>query len=915
MSYKSYAQGGQFNTYSINLPIKAEINEDLRAAGDTAEQMELSQRYREKWANSYLSALNKKTGIERQNRDDNFEFLQNNFKRIYEGEQREFEGRLGELRREQHEAANAEPGFIEKLIPLLIDFAPKALAVVGQMQAANAAQLLEETTAGGRKLVQYYSELGDPGVNLFTESQRIGALLGADRRAAMAELSNKSKIPEETLGRLLIGSGAHQYSAQSISAKRVTQQISMQIQAAVAGQPEKGVKNLHSSQYSSLREQMTAIDNELHRLQVQAFGGKKNYEELADTVRQDIDKGNGSFKRGITASQTTEWKGRWNEVNTVVLEHDVDNAFVTNTVPNLLEDLTEINVRQGAGRVPRDAARITALKTLNSNYTIEGGGSSAEYQAKVGHALAKKLNLPGIPERKPGDESKFWQIYHAHHAKLRQGEVKLQIQQQQAVAAQSREVIETGNQFMLAHSIPESTAYWEAWKTSNKYAGLSADLQKHINNMASNPQAIRDYVKTKNSFEAKTRLTASHQKSVVIQVLAGDLAQGAAGKDWVDNNLTLINKTMSYAKIKFQEILTENPGLDHSVAYERAVVEAWTDQTGPNGNVKYINRNKDGTPTDPTKPILTNYSTGANVYKQQQQSRTDFIKSVNNTISSGSTDYLVWYSGNSNGILESVNTTNTLYKQRNPTMDISPQMVQSAINSEWIKTIADETRKAGIVKSNSQILNEQGEAWAKKTGQKWVPIDYVTIDDINKAAGQAHRDLQQIHTTSTSANLVQAHRDHHNNQTPYQLSRFTPAATFGTSSPYGPRVHPITRAVSDHAANDQNVPNRTPTTTLIPNGTVTDVKMDNGSAGNEYTVSYNYGGHTVEIRSLHNDEIHAQPGQVVNPGDIIGLSGSTGRSTGPHTHNEYYVDGQLVNGATFKINGKPIQEIFLGYYQ
>ena len=915
MSYKSYAQGGQFNTYSIDLPIKTEINEDLRAAGDTAKQMERSQNYREKWANTYLSALNKKTGIERQNRDDNFEFLQKNFKAIYEGEQREFEGRLGELRREQHEAANAEPGFIEKLIPMLIELAPKALAVVGQMQAANAEKLLKETTTAGRKLVQYYNEQGDPRVNLFTESQRIGALLGADRRAAIAELSNKSKIPEETLGRLLIGSGAHQYAAQSISAKRVTQQISLQIDAAIAGQPEKGVKNLHSSQYSSLREQMTAIDNELHRLQVQAFGGEKNYEELPDTVRQDIDKGNGSFKKSITALQTGEWRGKWKEVDKVVLEYDVDNAFVTDTVPNLLEDLTEINWRQGAGRVPRDAARITSLETLNSNYTIEGGGTSAEYQAKVGHALAKQLNLPGIPERKPGDESKFWQIYHAKYAELRKGEVKLQIQQQQAVAAQSREVIETGNKFMLAHSITESSAYWKAWQTSNKFPGLPADLQKHINNLASNPQAIRDYVKTKNSFEAKTRLTASHQRSVVIQVLAGDLGQGPAGKDWKDNNLTHIDMATSYTKIKFQEIKQEHPGLHNSVAYERAAVEAWTEMTGLKGNVKYTNRNNDGTPIDPTKPILTNYSLGGSAYTDPLKGITHFTQRIEPAIKSGSSEYFNWPLMNSNGILESVNTTNTLWKQRNPTMDISPQMVQSAINSTWIQTIANETRKAGIPVSNSQILNEQGEAWAKETGQKWEPIDYVTQDDINKAAGQARRDLQQIHTTSTSVNLVQAHRKYYNNQTPYQLSRFVPAATFSKSSPFGPRVNPITKVVGQHGANDYSVPNRTPTTTLVPNGTVTDVKMDNGSAGNEYTVSYNYGGHTVEVRSLHNDEIHVQPGQVVNPGDIIGLSGSTGRSTGPHTHNEYYVDGQLVNGATFKINGKPIQKIFLGYYQ
>ena len=46
MTFKSYAQAGQFSTYQIDLPIKAEINEDLRAAGDFAKQMERSQKYR-----------------------------------------------------------------------------------------------------------------------------------------------------------------------------------------------------------------------------------------------------------------------------------------------------------------------------------------------------------------------------------------------------------------------------------------------------------------------------------------------------------------------------------------------------------------------------------------------------------------------------------------------------------------------------------------------------------------------------------------------------------------------------------------------------------------------------------------------------------------------------------------------------
>ena len=159
MSFKSYAQAGQYSTYHIDIPIKAEINEDLRVAGNFAKQMERSQKYREKWANSYLSALNDKSNIERQNRDDNFEFLQDNFKRIYEGEQREFDGKLAELRRDQAEAANADPGFFDDLLPTLIKLAPSIMGMVAAGQAAHlegqkqlATDILTDTGVGAAQL-------------------------------------------------------------------------------------------------------------------------------------------------------------------------------------------------------------------------------------------------------------------------------------------------------------------------------------------------------------------------------------------------------------------------------------------------------------------------------------------------------------------------------------------------------------------------------------------------------------------------------------------------------------------------------------------------------------------------------------------------------------------------------------------
>ena len=44
-----------------------------------------------------------------------------------------------------------------------------------------------------------------------------------------------------------------------------------------------------------------------------------------------------------------------------------------------------------------------------------------------------------------------------------------------------------------------------------------------------------------------------------------------------------------------------------------------------------------------------------------------------------------------------------------------------------------------------------------------------------------------------------------------------------------------------------------------------------------------------------------EEGTSVQAGDVIGLVGSTGRSTGPHLHYEVRIDGQHVNPATIAL--------------
>ena len=58
-------------------------------------------------------------------------------------------------------------------------------------------------------------------------------------------------------------------------------------------------------------------------------------------------------------------------------------------------------------------------------------------------------------------------------------------------------------------------------------------------------------------------------------------------------------------------------------------------------------------------------------------------------------------------------------------------------------------------------------------------------------------------------------------------------------------------------------------------------------------------GHGISTRFGHLSKILVKAGQWVHRGQVIGLMGSTGRSTGPHLHYEVRVDGKAVNPKKF----------------
>ena len=119
------------------------------------------------------------------------------------------------------------------------------------------------------------------------------------------------------------------------------------------------------------------------------------------------------------------------------------------------------------------------------------------------------------------------------------------------------------------------------------------------------------------------------------------------------------------------------------------------------------------------------------------------------------------------------------------------------------------------------------------------------------------------------------------------------------TSGFGPR------AMGLHDGIDFGVPEGTPVAAAA-SGTVTRVDSQHGGYGNWVEVRHADG---ITTRYAHLSSIGVQPGQTVAQGDTIGLSGNTGKSTGPHLHFEVRRDGRPVDPAPLIRAGQEVEAV------
>ncbi|MDN3702428.1 peptidoglycan DD-metalloendopeptidase family protein [Vibrio artabrorum] len=129
------------------------------------------------------------------------------------------------------------------------------------------------------------------------------------------------------------------------------------------------------------------------------------------------------------------------------------------------------------------------------------------------------------------------------------------------------------------------------------------------------------------------------------------------------------------------------------------------------------------------------------------------------------------------------------------------------------------------------------------------------------------------------------------------FQRYPVNSSWRQSSQFNPkRLHPITGRISPHNGTDFAVPVGTPVQATGDGKVI--MTRKHPYAGNYVVIQH---GSTYKTRYLHLSKILVRKGQAVSRGQRIGLSGKTGRVTGPHLHYELIERGRPVNAMTANI--------------
>lgn len=127
-----------------------------------------------------------------------------------------------------------------------------------------------------------------------------------------------------------------------------------------------------------------------------------------------------------------------------------------------------------------------------------------------------------------------------------------------------------------------------------------------------------------------------------------------------------------------------------------------------------------------------------------------------------------------------------------------------------------------------------------------------------------------------------------------RLPLANPAPGRSVTSPFGVRTDPLLGTAALHSGMDFRTPTGMPAKVTAP-GVVVKAGW-NGGYGRMVEVDH---GNGFATRYGHLSKINVTVGRRLNAGDVIGKTGSSGRSTGPHLHYEIRHNGEAIDPLRF----------------
>lgn len=173
------------------------------------------------------------------------------------------------------------------------------------------------------------------------------------------------------------------------------------------------------------------------------------------------------------------------------------------------------------------------------------------------------------------------------------------------------------------------------------------------------------------------------------------------------------------------------------------------------------------------------------------------------------------------------------------------------------------------------------------------------LDVLEKRAYVQSKSFEDVWALQLSAGDLAAH-------IPSIPPMNTDPSTYRLTSPFGLRADPILGIGKRHTGMDFACPPGNPVY-ATGDGTVILVKHERGGYGNHIEVDHGFG---YVTRYAHLSRTDVEEGQKVSRGDCLGLSGRSGRITGPHLHYEVIYRKNYVNPALYMDLTIPSQDYF-----